>query len=375
MHTIDIHFNPKGTTQTVERADQNPISLDGLYNHQHKGPDGVRVNGNYFLDAQGVVSNDLIAQHLEQMKEAFYKKKRVHLLGLGDVGSTLAIGLKLLGGDTIAKLGVYDLNENQRMRWEMELNQIASTPDLIVEAIEAADLFKCDVFVFCASRFVPKVGEEAGDVRMKQFELNSELIGLYAKQAREAQFKGIFAVVSDPVDLLCKAAYEFSNRDSNNKLDNQGLYPEQIRGFGLGVMDGRSKYYSRKMGLNYQSKGRVFGPHGSSLVVSADITEPENEQSLELTKRVVESNLEMRALGYKPYIAPAISSGALSIIALLSGEWHYSATFVQGVYWGTRNRQTEIGTEYERNQLDESLFKRIQSSYATLEALWLKSNL
>ena len=29
-----------------------------------------------------------------------------------------------------------------------------------------------------------------------------------------------------------------------------------------------------------------------------------------------------RALGYKPYVAPALSSGALSLLACLRGEWH-----------------------------------------------------
>ena len=247
----------------------------------------------------------------------------------------------------------------------MELNQIAINPDLKVETIEADALFDCDIFIFCASRFVPKVGEEAGDVRMRQFELNAELIGLYAKKAREAGFKGIFSVVSDPVDLLCKAVYEYSNRDDENNWDGLGLYPEQVRGFGLGVMDGRAKYYSNKMTLEYPAKGRVFGPHGKALVVSADITIPDDNRSLALTKQVIEANLEVRALGFKPYIAPAISSGALSIVAMLAGNWHYSATYVQGVYWGTRNRLTETGTEYECVSLHASLFDRIQKSYKT----------
>jgi malate/lactate dehydrogenase len=32
---------------------------------------------------------------------------------------------------------------------------------------------------------------------------NARIINLYAQIAREKGFKGIFAVVSDPVDLLC----------------------------------------------------------------------------------------------------------------------------------------------------------------------------
>ena len=41
--------------------------------------------------------------------------------------------------------------------------------------------------------------------------------------------------------------------------------------------------------------------------------------SRELTERVVQANLEMRRLGFKPYVAPALSSGALSLRAGVGG--------------------------------------------------------
>ena len=37
------------------------------------------------------------------------KKVRVNLLGLGDVGATLLMGLRLLGGDVISSIGICDL--------------------------------------------------------------------------------------------------------------------------------------------------------------------------------------------------------------------------------------------------------------------------
>ena len=51
---------------------------------------------------------------------------RVNLLALGDVGSTLLMGLRLLGGDVIDSVGICDVRENVPQRWEMELNQIVS---------------------------------------------------------------------------------------------------------------------------------------------------------------------------------------------------------------------------------------------------------
>ena len=61
------------------------------------------------------------------------KKYRVNLLALGDVGSTLAMGLRLMGGDVIASLGLCDVRPNVPERWEFELNQIGipGAPDAL----------------------------------------------------------------------------------------------------------------------------------------------------------------------------------------------------------------------------------------------------
>lgn len=297
-------------------------------------------------------------------------KKRIHLLGLGDVGSTLAIGLKLLGGELIHTLGVYDINEHQRRRYEMELNQIIVNPEIKVEALNGDDLFHCDVFVFCASKYVPKVGEKVADVRMIQFEENSKIIEIYAKMARNLGFKGLFCVVSDPVDLLCRSVFEASNTNEEGQYDGFGISAERIRGFGLGVMHGRSFYYAKKLGVEYGTNGRVFGPHGKDLICVNHITKYDHEVSLALTNSVIHANIDVREEGFKPYIAPAISSGAKSILDAISGSWHYSATSMGTTFFGALNRQTIAGVEYEQNVLDNLLEERIITSYERLETLW-----
>ena len=162
------------------------------------------------------------------------KKVRVNLLGLGDVGATLLMGLRLLGGDVISSIGICDLRENVPQRWEFELNQInlPGPYDTLppVEIIGPEDLFRGDVFLFCASRFVPDTAVKDGDVRMAQYQLNRELVALYAKKARQTRYKGLFCVVSDPVDPLCRAALLESNRDEAGRpgavsLPGSGLRP------------------------------------------------------------------------------------------------------------------------------------------------------
>jgi hypothetical protein len=299
------------------------------------------------------------------------EKWKVNLLALGDVGSTLLIGLKLLGGNTISKIGIHDrIPENQK-RWEIEMNQVSlpfnnNLPE--IEIVEYDDLFDCDMFVFCASKGVPPVGTAVKDVRMIQFEENAKIIKEYAKLARKNNFKGRFSVVSDPVDQLCYTVFKESNRDDEGNWDNKGLFPEQIKGYGLGVMNARAIYYSKQDDnlKNYEKKGRAFGPHGNDLVIADNIYDYNNENSLKLTEQTVNANLAVRELGYKPYIAPSLSSGAISLLATITGQWHYSSNFIGGAFMGSKNRNLVTGLELERIRMPAILEKRLSKTYNKL---------
>jgi len=303
-----------------------------------------------------------------------HEKKRVNILGLGDVGGTLLTGLKLLGGDIISSIGIYN-NGSAALRYEYEMNQTAYPWDYDqlpeVEIIEKEALFDCDVFVFCASKSVPAVGADITDVRMIQFEANRSIIKEYAVMARDNNFRGLFAVVSDPVDPLCKVAYLESNRNGSGLTDNHGLRSNQIQGYGLGVMNSRAAYYAKRDPRfhTFLTEGRSFGPHGKDLVIANSIEHYDDDLSKELTKLAVEANLRTREIGYKPYIAPALSSGAISLLLTLRGEWHYSSTQVGGVYLGAKNRMTEAGVQLESLPLPEALFRRIEHAYHELEQI------
>ena len=78
--------------------------------------------------------------------------------------------------------------------------------------------------------------------------------------------------------------------------------------------------------------------HGKGLVLANSIENYDQEISLDLTKLALEANLLAREKGYKPYIAPALSSGALSILKTLRNQWHYSSIYMgnttKGAYFG-----------------------------------------
>ena len=292
------------------------------------------------------------------------RKKTVHLLALGDVGSNVLIGLKLLGGNAIDTIGIYDRSPDKQQRWEYEMNQTSEPFDFesmpTITMIGKDQLFDCDMFVFCASKGVPPVGAEGIDIRMVQFEENAKLIREYAVMAAEKDFKGIFAVVSDPVDLLCRVVLQ----ESGGKLA-----PEQIKGYGLGVMNARAAYYAKKYSqyAQYLTEGRAYGPHGKDLIIADSIVNYNEELSLELTKLAAEANLEVRKTGFKPYVAPALSSAAIPIVATLEGKWHYSANYLAGAYLGAKNRNLPAGLQIERIPMDNKLFARIEQTHNRLK--------
>jgi malate/lactate dehydrogenase len=309
------------------------------------------------------------------LKTRFNNKWTVNLVALGDVGSTLLIGLRLLGGKHIEKIGIYDRNENRLKRWEQELNQIVhpTNPEEFppIVPIPKEKLFDCDMFVFCASKGVPPIDSQVDDVRMAQFEANKEIIREYAVMARDENFKGIFAVVSDPVDLLCKVAFLESNKDDKGNLDFNGLASNQIIGYGLGVMNARACYHAKKSKdtIHFIKEGRVFGPHGEGLIVADSIINYDKKLSDYLTYKTLNTNKDIRNLGYKPYVAPSLSSGALSIIATINGDWFYGSTYMGGAYMGARCRLINGQLEVEQLELPIKLFEKIKLTHERLVSI------
>ncbi len=303
-------------------------------------------------------------------------KKRVNIVAIGDVGSTLLTGLKLLGGDVISSIGICDLSDQITARWEFEMGQISLPwqygifPE--VEVVAPENLFDCDMFVFVASRGIPPVGSQVKDVRMYQFENNAKIVAHYARMAREKGFQGLWCAVSDPVDPLAKTAYLESNKDEKGVFDGRGLRPEQIQGFGLGVMNARAAYFAKRdpKFSSFLTEGRSFGPHGTGLFIANSIEHYDEALSQELTQLTVTANLKMREIGFKPYVAPALSSGALSLLLTLRGEWHCGSVFLDGVYMGVKNRYTPAGVETELlPHIPDQLFSHIREAAEHLKTI------
>ena len=100
------------------------------------------------------------------------------------------------------------------------------------------------------------------------------------------------------------------------------MLAEQIQGFGLGVMNARAAWFAKQdpRFAGFLTEGRSFGPHGRGLVIANSVAHYDDALSRELTELVETANLRIRDLGFKPYVAPAVSSGAMQLLLTLAGR-------------------------------------------------------
>ncbi len=294
------------------------------------------------------------------------KTWRVHVVGLGDVGGILLTGLRLLGHGDIRELGLYDPDPAKCQRWHREIGQICTPFEadaMAVRIVDSEELFNCDLFVFCASRSVPPLDQAVTDVRMVQFVGNADILKPYARRAVREGYAGIFAVVSDPVDQLCQSV-QITMTETAARENLAPLRPEQVRGYGLGVMNGRASWYARQNPelSTYLTEGRAYGPHGKGLIIADSVRHYDSGKSLHLTDLTLNANIEVRSAGFKPYVAPALSSGAISLLCTIRGQWHYSAVSFGGMFMGCKNRLVQGIQETECLDLPDALKERIRST-------------
>lgn len=295
---------------------------------------------------------------------------RINVAGLGDVGGTLLTGLVLLDGP-VGTLGVFDFYRPLMERYRLELNQVLPTAEgrvmpRVVPVGEDAVL-DCDALLFAASKGVPPVGSAVQDVRMVQYAANRELLRVYARRARDEGFRGMFCQISDPVDQLARYVFLESNRDETGRLDFKGLLPEQVRGFGLGVMEARARFAASERGMDF-SMGTVYGPHGKDLIAANDPGAGyDGVLSRQIGEAAATANLAVRELGFKPYIAPGLSSAAISVLAMLKGAEHAAAVPLDGAYFGCHSRLTRFGPRLKRMELHPELLERIRQVHKRLK--------
>ena len=104
-------------------------------------------------------------------------------------------------------------------------------------------------------------------------------------------------------------------------------------------------------------------------MIANSIEHYDDALSRELTEKVETANLRIRDLGFKPYVAPAVSSGAMQLLLTLRGDWHCSSVPLGDVWFGVKNRFTPQGLEVETLPLPDALFARLLETETLLKAI------
>ena len=139
----------------------------------------------------------------------------------------------------------------------------------------------------------------------------------------------------------------------------QGIYTEEEKRQALLII--------KKSGADFRN-GRVYGPHGNGLVVAnGSGADYDDAVSQRLTLETREANLRVRELGFKPYIAPGLSSAAVSVLRTLRGEAHYGAVPLDGAYFGCVSRLTPLGVLLQREEICAPLMERIAEAHRELK--------
>jgi hypothetical protein len=314
-----------------------------------------------------------VLRDLQRLSAPAPRSWRVAIGGLGRVGGTAAAALASMPErrSGIAELLLHDGDAANLERWHLELQSVAGWRGTArlprVRRVRLEEVFHaCDVFLFAAAAGVPPVGAE-GDVRYVQFEPNREILHAYLEQARRSDFAGLFLIVSDPVECLALAAFHDSNHEKGRFAGN-GLAPERIAGLALGVMWGRSLACAREAGWETVARrGAAYGPHSTEVVVVDDVAHPDHRRSAALARAAREGNLELRRMGFLPFVGPALSSVALTLPALLQGREMLASVFLDGVYFGAPAR-LQWGVFPTAKALDGGLRRTLARAHAALSS-------
>ncbi|MBI5755012.1 hypothetical protein HZA41_02225, partial [Candidatus Peregrinibacteria bacterium] len=266
----------------------------------------------------------------------------------------------------ISQLGILNHSLDPLFRAKMlELEHIATGNSTQLTKFEnEEDLFRTsDVVLFIVSDVVPSLTiqkPKQTDVRMVQFPFNLGILRQYLEIAKNSQFSGLFAIVSDPPDHLATAVNnEIAQKISGNPYSSERLGNHQLPAFSGLLNFSRAEWVIRNMGDenlkdSFRREGDVFGPHGQGLVVAnarGDNFDPDLSRVVSQMASV--ANYAVRQAGKLPYDAPGVNL-ALGIIDILCGKDGPISLHIGNVTCGVRAKLHGLSCAFEVHAFDNA---------------------
>lgn len=301
--------------------------------------------------------------------------KKVGIVGVGNVGSTLAYALASKG--ICASIVLKDIRENIVQAMALDISQAANAAKshtVVTAAKDGNDLKNCDVIVITAG-LPRKPGMSRDDLLLTNAKIMESVIVDITQHAPTAKI----IVVSNPLDAMVYTA-----------LKTSGFPRNQIVGM-AGILDSArmSHFILDKLGYGAgQIESSVMGGHGDDMVplpnfstvagvpLSELLSNEEIDEIVEKTKNgglQIVKLLETGSAYYAPAHATSLMVEAIlhnkkkiyPCAVLLEGEYGYD-NIVSGVPVMLGSKGVEKVIELHLNEEQKALFKNSVSSVKEL---------
>lgn len=306
--------------------------------------------------------------------------KKVGIIGVGNVGSTLAYTLAHKG--ICSSIVLKDIRENVVEAMALDISQSANAAKshTIVHAAKTGkDLKDCDIVVITAG--IPrKPGMSRDDLLLT----NAKIMKNVIEDIKTYAPSSIIIIVSNPLDAMVYTA-----------LKTSGFKKEQVVGM-AGILDSArmSHFILEKVGFGAgQIESSVMGGHGDNMVplpnystvagvaITEILTQGEIEQIVEKTKNgglQIVKLLETGSAYYAPAHATSLMVEAIldnkkkiyPCAVMLDGEYGYK-NIVAGVPVMLGNKGVEkimeLRLDEKQKELFENSIKSVKSLIQVLE--------
>ncbi|BAK74324.1 malate dehydrogenase [Arcobacter sp. L] len=177
--------------------------------------------------------------------------KKVGIVGIGNVGSSIAYNLALK--NICNKILLKDLREDFTKAIALDISQAISSVNskTIIEAVHSDEKFKdCDIVIITAG-----IARKPGMSRDDLLFTNAKIMNLIVQNVVKYNKDAILVIVSNPLDAMVYSALKASNFPRNKVL---GM---------AGILDSSRMAYFIKEKIGYKKiEAMVLGGHGDDMV-------------------------------------------------------------------------------------------------------------
>lgn len=177
-------------------------------------------------------------------------KKRIGIVGVGNVGSTLAF---LLATNRLcSEILLKDIRENFTKAIALDISQSVCDENIVVKACNNEDFKDCDIVVITAG-----IARKENMSREELLLTNFKIVSSVFDDILENNKNAIFIIVSNPLDAMVYVS-----------LKKTSLPRNRIFGMAGALDSARFKYYiAEKLNFNFKNiEAMVIGSHSNSML-------------------------------------------------------------------------------------------------------------